>query len=78
VRREKVKEIETLRKCPFCGGNADLFTKQVYNGDIIFAACKVCDAKSRAFFIDNFEGDWWARSPAQSAVEAWNRRAQNV
>ena len=79
IRKELgMTELKPLDKCPFCGGEADLFTKPVTNGSIIFAACKVCDAKSRAFYADNFDGEWWARTPAQSAVKAWNRRAKDV
>lgn len=73
-----MNELKPLKACPFCGGKADLFTKELPNGYIVVAHCKVCDAKSRAFFLENLDYGWWAMNPAQSAVEAWNRRTNEI
>ena len=57
--------MEELRKCPFCGGEAEMhygiFTDDAY------VECIECKARSHVFFENN------------SAIVAWNRRVtQNI
>ena len=56
--------MEELRKCPFCGGEAEMhygiFTDDAY------VECIECKARSHVFFENN------------SAIAAWNRRTQNI
>ena len=61
----------TLRRCPFCGGEARLLLnakRKIYGKDEyrtgVVACCNVCEA--RMFY-----------GSEKLAIEAWNRRAQN-
>lgn len=42
-----------LKKCPFCGNEADLWYRSTQYGYIGYAECSVCSAKSRAFSVKN-------------------------
>lgn len=48
-----------LKRCPFCGGRAEL---RVYSANMQFVQCDECLACSHAFQSDN------------EAIDAWNRR----
>lgn len=69
----------TLKKCPFCGGNADIWRMSGRYGYFMQVKCSVCDASSRTFYDgkeDKGEDDYtkWDTVAAQRAIEAWNRR----
>ena len=49
-----------LRKCPFCGGKAEVWVSDVTDRAIVY--CTVCDAQIRI------------RPNEQEAIEAWNKR----
>lgn len=48
-----------LRKCPFCGGEAEVWVSDVTDITVIY--CKVCDAQIM-------------KPNEQEAIEAWNHR----
>ena len=65
--------MEELRKCPFCGGEADVSESMVsgyglsgynYNYEVF---CVICGCRTRFFYNSEFE-----------AIAAWNRRTQNI
>ena len=80
---EEHDEMETLKKCPFCGGKANLMGGKVYtipeiaeNGAYVGAdievepswvECQICHAMGPTF--DETDED------PENAVAAWNRRA---
>lgn len=59
---------EELKPCPFCGGLAirlldvDDYTSESYNA----IKCKICGARTKYF------------DELYTALEAWNRRADNA
>jgi Lar family restriction alleviation protein len=59
-----MNENELLKPCPFCGGEAFIFSITQYFGDrAIFAVvCENCNASSKS------------KSKEEYAINAWNRR----
>ena len=57
---------EKLKRCPFCGGNAELESSYAdYVGSGLHKiVCKVCGCQT------NYE------HPMQKAIDVWNRRAE--
>lgn len=47
-----------LKKCPFCGGEAELYMKE----DVCFLCCSECDCQARQCETE------------EEAIEAWNTR----
>ena len=52
-----------IKKCPFCGGNADIFSSDIY---ATFIACYICGAEVK--FVDTLYN-------TTGTVIKWNRRA---
>lgn len=52
-----------IKKCPFCGGNADIFSSDIY---ATFIACYNCGAEVK--FVDTLYN-------TTGTVIKWNRRA---
>lgn len=57
--------MNNLRKCPFCGGEADLLDYGL-SGARKVVQCSDCGARTRAFDPKVKRGE--------NAVDAWNRR----
>lgn len=57
---------ETLRECPFCGGEATLDQ----NADKTWVRCRSCRAESNYYKVDL---NYCAKD---QAIEAWNRRPE--
>ena len=51
--------MEELKPCPFCGGEAKIFTPTIST----YIMCKECKASTNLY------------SQSEEAIEAWNRRA---
>ena len=49
-----------LRKCPFCGGEAEMFVSDVTDRAVVY--CKGCDAQIQM------------KPNEEEAIEAWNNR----
>lgn len=66
-----------LKRCPFCGGEAELYSFYSKRSRFIKAQCSLCGSGSRIYSCDNTDfdsEDFWEQYAAQQAVEAWNRR----
>ncbi|MDE5754586.1 MAG: Lar family restriction alleviation protein [Oscillospiraceae bacterium] len=74
-----------LKNCPFCGGEANLFSKFKVNGDALdeYASngysvrceCKVCGAEGKEFIsLENPANVEWNNMACKDAVRAWNMR----
>lgn len=50
-----------LKPCPFCGGEAKMFSAKVNTFDRYVVYCQKCDASSHAFFLQNDAADAWNR-----------------
>lgn len=50
--------MEELKPCPFCGGEAKIFTPTIST----YIMCKECKASTNLY------------SQSEEAIEAWNRR----
>lgn len=61
----KDREMEGLKKCPFCGGEAKLHTTKGFHGEIVsaFVGCNNCESSTRNY------------STEAGTIEAWNNRA---
>lgn len=64
------KETE-LKKCPFCGGEAELSHGQFDGKGTSYVMCKRCAATGEFFSIS------FKHSSDDMAVKAWNRRVVN-
>ena len=68
-----------LKKCPFCGGEADLFYARGKNGFFVFVQCTMCNSQSKTFGVGKILFDDWVESQAsKSAVNVWNTRVGDV
>ena len=69
-----------LKKCPFCGGDADIWTQNGKYGRFVYCACSVCDARTRTFGLGKTDSDedFETSTAVIRAYEAWNRRCSNA
>lgn len=60
--------MDELKPCPFCGGKAFVSAKLPYFGETLTLAvvCEKCNASSKH------------KTTEEKAIEAWNRRADDV
>lgn len=60
--------MKELKKCPFCGGDAENKGMKDFEGNTIlaFVACKQCGAQTRAY------------ASVDAAKEAWNSRTRDT
>ena len=70
---------DKIKRCPFCGGQADLYSDlgDPYDGRrIVFIKCELCGARGKAFPVadDPCETGDWDTVRCHDAVEAWNLR----
>lgn len=57
-----------LKRCPFCGGEAEYCTEIATFGKQAFVCCKVCAAKGEFFVVSDYI------CAKDKAIAAWNRR----
>lgn len=73
--------MEDLKRCPFCGGDADYVQREVRKTGLpfVFVQCVECNAQTKAFFTDNINGDYGNQELAdilkRRAANSWNRRS---
>lgn len=60
-----------LKRCPFCGGEAHLYSSEICPSIDVVVECVKCHAGTQ-FFND---GD--PKKLQKKAIEAWNRRIDN-
>ncbi len=74
-----------IKKCPFCGGEANLFSDfkvsgndtDVYapNGYSVSCECCKCGARGKEFIsLEDPEKDNWGNIACRDAIKAWNMR----
>lgn len=70
--------MKKIKKCPFCGGVADLCSNYS-NRDVfwVYVRCNVCSARGRAYASeeDPAEEDWEGKA-CEMAVDIWNNRTK--
>lgn len=54
--------MEELKKCPFCGGEAKLWSQNEY---IYYVSCEECECCTPAFFNN-----------MRAAIDLWNKRVE--
>ena len=57
-------EQQELKRCPFCGGEAEIFVSDVTDRALVY--CRGCDAQIKM------------QPNEQEAIEAWNHRVSEV
>lgn len=68
-----------LKKCPFCGGEADLFSARGKNGFFVFVRCTMCNSQSKTFNVGKILFDDWKENQAsKNAISVWNTRVGGV
>lgn len=68
--------MDDLKKCPFCGEEADLWRNFGRYGYFVYVECSICSAKSKSYkFPGELTDDWETTIAARRATDAWNRRA---
>lgn len=59
-----------LKRCPFCGGEAEKCAKQTNRGNFVFIVCENCTASSPIFKIRNPR----VKDSENPSIKAWNTR----
>lgn len=65
-----------LKKCPFCGGTADVWKRPGKYGTMVFVKCDICEAQTRvktAKAVED-EDEFWEQTAVQQVFDLWNRR----
>lgn len=71
--------MEDLKGCPFCGGEAFLWSGYGRYGYFAYCKCDICGATSKTFSLgDSLPDDWENMTASRKAVNAWNRRYDNA
>lgn len=82
-RIRKLKALEKMKLCPFCGGNAKLSIKDGGSwGRIWYVNCTKCNARTEGWRepsdLGNFNNPYTKiTETVETAIEAWNRRMNN-
>ena len=70
---DKVEKMELprLKSCPFCGGEAKLYTDYLFSRDrcTCYIKCQTCKVKIRDVIDENQDGKY-----ILNAIEIWNTR----
>ena len=74
-----------LKRCPFCGGEAEITKCGIICDEAYVVVCKECKARTRMEFVykpkvdeatDKTKDDF-IREAREASVKKWNRRASN-
>lgn len=72
--------MEKVKKCPFCGGTADLMFSGVQGASVwhgyIICKCNSCGCSGKGQFYhgEPIEIDLYDTVGGERAIDAWNRR----
>lgn len=70
-------EIDTLKKCPHCGGLAALNSNYSWRtkGYFVCVRCDICGSQGKSYFSDDAPAETdWSNIACRDAVNAWNMR----
>ena len=63
-----------LRKCPFCGGEAEIVTKFGRHGYFVTVECVICGAQTKGFSTGEYNSN--GEKAIKRAEFMWNRRME--
>lgn len=69
-----------IKTCPHCGGSATLNANYSYKlrSYLVFVKCEICGAQGKLYRSEKDpETDNWESFPCNSAIDAWNMRAED-
>lgn len=68
-----------LKPCPFCGGKANIGYGRIASHEaIVTITALCCNCHIGIFKYRSKENEWNTFQTEEEAIEAWNRRADNV
>ena len=67
--------MEELKKCPFCGGEADIYRGYGKYGFFVVAECVLCGARTKCF--SSGKDHEYEENAMKNAIFAWNKRTKN-
>lgn len=76
---ERRDVVYKLKRCPFCGGEANLWENGGRYGYFAYCECSICSASSKSFTIGrDLPDNWGDTNAAKRAVDSWNRRCSDA
>lgn len=69
-----------MKRCPFCGGEADLYYSYSpkYRKYFVYVKCEICRSQGKTFASAENPADYdWNTDTCEKAVKAWNMRYSN-
>ncbi|MCI9553016.1 MAG: hypothetical protein HFE94_05725 [Acutalibacter sp.] len=67
--------MNALKPCPFCKGEAALWSSYGKFGYFVYCKCEICGATSKTFPLgESLPEDWGELTASRKAADAWNRR----
>lgn len=64
-----------IKKCPFCNGDAELYSANGKYGYFSFVQCTFCGSQGKTYSLGKEREENWADSlSAINAIKAWNTR----
>lgn len=65
-----------VKKCPFCNGNAELYSVKGKLGYFCFVKCSFCGSQGKTYSMGETRNNNWDNTlAANNAISAWNKRA---
>ena len=68
-----------IKRCPFCGGLADVRARWWGTGKtyIVFVQCQVCNAQTKTFPEEDNPARYnWETPAVELAIDTWNKRVR--
>ncbi|MBO6266798.1 MAG: Lar family restriction alleviation protein [Synergistaceae bacterium] len=65
-----------LKRCPFCGGEADVYSRGGRYGVMVYVKCERCDAQTRVKSAKGSSKDkgFWDQLAVHELENLWNMR----
>lgn len=77
---ELKKSSEMLRRCPFCGGEAEISDGEFINGHFVF--CTQCHIQTKLYTLGNTRekaiNDWNTRKPVDDLVYVFEKKKEKI